>query len=159
MNVVRTGIVAILCLLLPFALGCEKGPKLVKAGGTVTFKNAPVANATVTLVYPDKDISVGSTDPEGKFTLTTHGRAGAPSGKAKVSISKVKTQYQQTKSPEQLRPGDMINQMKTQGQNMKTESDKAENELPEKYNNPETSGLDATIPPEGVEDLQFTLVE
>jgi hypothetical protein len=159
MNVVRTAIVGLLCLLLPFAIGCQKGPKLVKGGGTVMFKNAPVAGATVTLVYPDKDISVGATDDNGKFTLTTGGRAGAPVGKAKVSVSKVKTQYQQTKAAEALRPTDMINQMKTQGEGMKGESDKATNELPDKYNNPDTSGLEATIPPEGVEDLQFNLVE
>jgi len=160
MNVVRTSVVVLVCLVLPLAIGCDKGPKLVKVGGTVTYKNAPVQGATVTFIWPDKDISVGSTDENGKFTLTTGGRAGAPVGEARVAISKVKTSFNTgNKSAEQLRPQDMMKMAQSAGKENKSISESATNELPKKYESPETTDLKATVPEAGVEDLQFTLVD
>jgi len=159
MNVMRASCVVLLCLVLPVAIGCDKGPKLVKVGGTVTYKNAPVSGATVTFVWPDKDISVGSTDENGKFTLTTGGRPGSPVGEARVSVSKVKTGYSNTKPYEQLRPQEMAKGASEKGTGMKTTAESTTNELPEKYQNPETTDLKATVPPEGVEDLEFNLVD
>ena len=67
--------VAISALALT-AAGCDSGPKLVKAGGVVKYKGAPIPGADVVLV-PDGDgqTALGRTDEQGHFTLATGGRA------------------------------------------------------------------------------------
>jgi hypothetical protein len=161
MNVIRMSVVCVLCLLLPMTIGCnKKGPKLVKAGGTVMYKGAPVSGATVTFLYPDKDMATGSTDESGKFTMSTGGRAGAPVGEAKVSVSKKSSQYNVADvKPEDLRPDHMIKMAQKAKEGAKDAQSAVEDLVPKKYENPETSELKANVPAEGVEDLQFTLVD
>jgi hypothetical protein len=71
------------------AAGCGGGPRLYKAGGTVTRNKNPVEGAQVTFAYDDGNFASGYTDKAGKFQLTYHNRpGGAVPGKCKVTVSK-----------------------------------------------------------------------
>lgn len=70
-------------------VGCTGGgPRLYKAGGTVTHKSAPLEGAHVTFLYADGNFANGYTDAAGKFQLSYSGRIGAVPGKCKVTVSK-----------------------------------------------------------------------
>ncbi|MGI8978759.1 MAG: carboxypeptidase-like regulatory domain-containing protein [Pirellulaceae bacterium] len=79
--------VAVLALV---ASGCGGGgPKLYKAGGTLTNNNVPVEGAQVTFAYEDGNFANGFTDAAGKFQLSYMNRpGGVVPGKCKVSVSK-----------------------------------------------------------------------
>jgi hypothetical protein len=70
--------------------GCGPGgPRLYKAGGTVTRKSVPVQGAQVTFAYDDGNFANGFTDASGKFQLNYMNRTGgAALGKCKVSVTK-----------------------------------------------------------------------
>jgi hypothetical protein len=72
------------------ASGCgDGGPRLYKAGGTVTYKSAPVEGAQVTFTYDDGSFARGVSDRDGKYQLSHLGRSiGAAVGKCKVSVTK-----------------------------------------------------------------------
>jgi hypothetical protein len=84
--------VALLALAL-VVTGCGPGgPRLYKAGGTVTYKDKPVENATVTFLYDDGNFANGVTDSAGKFSLVYLGRpGGAALGKCKVTVAKLES--------------------------------------------------------------------
>jgi hypothetical protein len=90
MNSLSWKCLAVLALALVVG-GCgESGPRLYKAGGTVTYKNAPVEGAQVTFAYEDGEFASGSTDKDGKFQLAYKGKpGGAALGKCKVTVIKV----------------------------------------------------------------------
>ena len=90
MNSLSWKCLAVLALALMVA-GCgEPGPRLYKAGGTVTYKSAPVEGAEVTFAYDDGEFASGTTDAAGKFQLAYKGKpGGAALGKCKVTITKV----------------------------------------------------------------------
>lgn len=72
-------------------VGCDSGPKLVKAEGSLTYKGKPVSEADVVFV-PDAGGApvIGRTDQEGKFVLTTDGKQGAYVGSYKVAVTAVR---------------------------------------------------------------------
>jgi hypothetical protein len=124
----------LLVLIALTIAGCgEGGPKLVKAGGAVRYNSAPLAEADVVFV-PDAGglPSIGRTDQEGRYTLQTNGRPGAPIGVHKVSVTAVR---QKRAVP----PGEAVG--------MTSEQIYANHEtlIPVKYNNLITSGLSATV--------------
>jgi len=88
MNKLTCRILAVLAVA--FLAGCGPGgPKLYKAGGTVTLNKAPLEGAQVTFAYDDGNFASGYTDAAGKFSLTyMNNPAGARAGKCKVSVSK-----------------------------------------------------------------------
>jgi hypothetical protein len=141
----RLRAVAVLALVVCVASlgGCKQGAKtLVKAGGTVKYKGEAVKGATVTFMF-GSEIATGITDENGKFNLTTAGREGAPIGKAKVSVTKVANSAIASGMPANPTPKDYMAAMsKTKGQMMK-DTQAAKSELPEKYSNPDNSGLTA----------------
>ena len=70
--------------------GCGDGPALHSAGGTITRNGEPLADAVV-IFAPSDGATVGAegvTGPDGKYTLSTGGRSGAPAGKFQVSVTK-----------------------------------------------------------------------
>lgn len=137
---------ALVLLAAIVVAGCgDGGPKLVPAGGTVKYKGKPIAGATVSLLYEDGNMASGVTNEEGKFTLTTGGRPGAPMGKAKVSVAKVQTTDVGGKSPAELTPRDMASMFAKSKEAMKTAAAEKKDELPAKYSNPDTSGLVADV--------------
>ncbi len=87
-------------LLLVSALGCAGGeagdensggdisPAQVPVGGAVTLNGKPLSHAVVTFLPPSgPSVGTGETDDEGKYTLSSMGRAGLPAGAYKVSVS------------------------------------------------------------------------
>ena len=60
---------------------------LAEAGGTVTFKGAPLAGASVTFVPENGPVATGTTDLSGKFKLTSGGQPGAAIGPCKATVT------------------------------------------------------------------------
>lgn len=77
-------VVTLACL----ASGCGSGgPRLYKAGGTVTYKDKPLENAMVNFFYEDGSSAAGLSDASGKFELNYLGRTGgAAAGKCSVTV-------------------------------------------------------------------------
>lgn len=130
--------------------GCgTPGPKLYKAGGTVTYKDKPVEGATVTFVYADSNFASGRTDAAGKYQLTYMAKSGgAALGKCSATVTKVESRAEgvppppETKDPLQ-RAKDM--QKYEDAVKKKLEAEKAGAAvavlLPAKYGDPKTSNL------------------
>lgn len=133
--------------------GCapNDGPSLEPAGGTVTYKNAPVKGATVTFIYGNGDVSNGATGDDGKFKITTGGREGAIIGKAKVLVTKVAGGA--ADMPAQPTWQDMANQAAKQGANMKG-AEKPKAELPQKYSDPTQTDLNVDVQA-GADNMSF----
>jgi hypothetical protein len=89
MNTFRWKCLVVLALTFATA-GCGGGgPRLYKAGGTVTRNTKPIEGAQVTFAYDDGNFASGYTDKAGKFQLTYQNRpGGAVPGKCKVTVSK-----------------------------------------------------------------------
>jgi hypothetical protein len=151
-----------LCLIigslsLSFFCGCGGGeadaPNLVAASGVVLYKDKPISGATVTFMVEGAPIATGSTNDEGKFSLTTGGRPGAPLGNAKVAISKVSATAVDLTA---MKPNDMAD-MASKGKMVIAEQ---KEEIPKKYSNPEKSGLIATLDANGEKNVfEFRLVD
>jgi len=124
----------LLVALLTFALpGCGGGPRLVKAGGTVKYKNSPLAKADVVFISDAGGTpSIGRTDDQGQFYLSTSARPGAPVGSYKVAITAIR-QKRAVSDKEAV--------------SMTSEQIAANHEalIPVKYNNPISSELSATV--------------
>jgi len=127
-----TLVLATLVLALTLA-GCNRGPKLVPAGGIVKYKNAPVPGADVVLV-PDGDgqTAIGRSDNQGRFKLVTSGREGALIGSYKVSITAA-------------RPKRAVSEAEAVAMSSEQIAANREDLVPIKYNNPISSGLTATV--------------
>jgi len=131
-------------------LGCGGGPRVYKAGGTVTYKGQPVDGAQVTFAYDNGNFANGITDANGKFSLTYLGTpGGAVPGKCKVAVVKQKTAAAMTMSGPSGPPKskeDFDKQRKDQVEGMKTiagENAKLADTalLPTKYADATTSGF------------------
>ncbi|MEJ7592318.1 MAG: hypothetical protein WKF77_12275 [Planctomycetaceae bacterium] len=136
-----------------FLAGCSGGesdaPNLVAANGTVLYKDQPIAGATVTFVVEKSPLATGTTNAEGKFTITTGGRPGAPLGNAKVGVSKAAPAVSAMGG--EMKPEDLV---KMSAESMKTGGAAvAEPEIPIKYGNPETSGLTAVLDADGSKNV------
>ena len=113
-------------------------PKLYPTTGTVTWKGAPLADATVSFVPSVGAPSDGKTDAQGKFTIMTNGKPGAPAGACKVTVSKFAGAA--PSMPSAPKPEDM---MKMYEAKKKGQVDKGE--IPAKFGRPDTSGLAAEV--------------
>ena len=80
--------------LMPLISGCgESVPDTVSAGGTVSFNDKPLANASVNFIPENGKSANGVTDSQGKFTLTTfQPNDGAIVGTHKVTVTIVNTE-------------------------------------------------------------------
>lgn len=141
MNNLSWKILAVLAFALVIA-GCGPGgPRLYKAGGTVTYNGKPVEGAQVTFGYPDGNFANGVTDAAGKFQLVYMGRVGALPGKCVVAVSKVSTPAPSGNAPPAgADPAEMAKAM----EEFKKSQDKAgrpKSEIPEKFADPKISGL------------------
>lgn len=84
-------LLALACLTL--ALGCSGGKKLNLApvSGTVTVGGQPLTAGQVSFLPATKDqegtLSAGTIGSDGKYTIFTGGKSGAPLGKYKVTVT------------------------------------------------------------------------
>lgn len=148
---------AVLGLLTVFIAGCGGDDRLnlAKAGGSVTWKGAPLSGATVTFIPEKGPVATGITDDEGKFTLSTGGRAGAVVGPCKVSITVLSggTSSEEIDSVDEREL--MMKLTEKMGQTVgKTDTSKPV--IPEKYGNAEKSGLQVVVT-DDPSDNDFTL--
>lgn len=103
------------------------------------------------------------TDEEGVYHLTTYDEdpgGGAAVGEHKVGIMKVAGDGALTPAQEQAAQADPLSLSEIGaegGDPSKAPAPKIEYLIPEKYINPDTSGLTATVPPEGSTTLDFDL--
>ena len=138
-------------LLVLMAAGCGSSsdkwskdrPAVFRVSGTVLLDGEPVEAANVNFVP-----SVGThaayalTDEQGNFQLSTFQQGdGAPGGKYQVTVRK--TVQESTPNP--------------QGPDFPALVVKETAIVPEKYSNPETSGLVAEVTDGGISDLKFEL--
>jgi len=117
---------ALMCLL---ATGCGSSGdiKIVKARGTITYRNQPLVNVNVTFHPKSGRPATGTTDASGRFTLSTlRANDGAVVGPHKVSIS-------------MAGPPPMPGSVEANEARPKAAA------FPTKFSNPETSGLTATV--------------
>ena len=152
MSLRQLGIAAVM-LVVAGVMGCgSKDAALFAVKGKVTYKGQPVANAAMTFAHSGGQMSIGSTDANGEFTLTTFGKPGAPVGQYKVGIRK---QAQRAGVPADPKPEDMIKMM--QGKKAIPEP---ESLLPEKFGDPNLSGLTATVTEDkSKNDFTFDLMD
>lgn len=113
--------------------GCGGGLKLVEATGIVKYKDKPISSADVLMMSDAKGPpSMGRTDDQGRFTVTTDGKPGAWVGTYRVAITAARNRREVSAS---------------QALTMTSEQIAANREdlIPIKYNNFESSGLTATV--------------
>ena len=141
-------VVAAVMVLAIGLTGCggPAQPKLYPATGTVTWKGAALADATVSFVPSVGAPSDGKTDAQGKFTIMTNGKPGAPAGACKVTVSKFAGAA--PSMPAAPKPEDM---MKMYESKKKGEVDKGE--IPAKFGRPDTSGLAAEVTTDGAKNV------
>lgn len=161
---------AVLALAL-FVLGCgNPGPKLYKAGGTVTYNTQPVDGAQVTLLYDDGNFASGFTDSAGKFQVSYLGRPGGALGKGKVGVTKAAAGAANTMGvPEAPLKPSTEEEYKAKMKAKEAEMDMMKKKvgqppevakalIPAKYANPSTSGLTFEIKANEAEnDLKIDL--
>jgi len=113
--------------------GCGARPKLVKAGGMVKYKSAPIPGADVVFVPEgDGQTAIGRTDDQGRFTVVTNGSPGAFVGSYKVSITAA-------------RPKRAVSPSEAVAMSSEQIAANREDLVPTKYNNPVSSELTATV--------------
>jgi len=110
--------------------GCSGSAKTAAVTGRVTYKDKPVAKASVSFTPAEgaTPAANGITDEDGRFTLSTFGiNDGALPGKYRVAII--------ARGPDRpLRPGEL-------GSGMPGETMPGEPTIPTKYFAPDSSGL------------------
>ncbi|MCU0959957.1 MAG: transthyretin-like family protein [Pirellulaceae bacterium] len=136
-------------------VGCSKpsGPPLAQAKGVVMLGGKPVDNARV-MFYPidqSSSFSHGTTDAEGRFTMSTRGaNDGALVGRHKVVISKVDMPEQMAKvdvskaKSAGYGPGSMPGYESMMGIGGAKPAE-AKQEIPAKYSNKETTVLEIEV--------------
>lgn len=127
-------------LIAVVSLGCSSAsPELPHVSGTVTYQGAPVEGAMVVFQpaeSSEQQPAQAKTDAAGQFAMSTHVgqgeyQPGLAPGKYLVEITKTELSGDFTRPPRHL--------------------------LPQKYASVKTSELTAEVPPEGAEELKFTL--
>lgn len=131
------------CILF---IGCGPGlPRRAPTTGTVTVQGRPIAGAVVQFLCKGSPrISMGKTDTEGDFVLTTYEEGdGAVVGTNLVSVS-VPYQGRLSSAPLPGAPGpasDRDIQLVSARARLKSAVQRHRSPIPAKYATPETSGL------------------
>ncbi|AWM38034.1 hypothetical protein GobsT_38860 [Gemmata obscuriglobus] len=113
------------CLLGSALLGCSQGVKKITVNGTVTYKGQPLESGILQFVGADGAYSAAVVQPGGKFIMTD-----VVPGDIKVGVQS---------SPGGSGSSDPKAAAAPKGPTPAT--------IPEKYRNPETSGLKYTVTP------------
>ena len=133
--------------------GVADAPSLAAVKGKVSLRGKPLGGASV-LFHPEKGpMANGQTDSEGNFTVTTSGRPGATIGKCKVTVSKNAPSAAPAAT---MKPEDMMEMQKASG----GQTELAKNEIPEKYDLPQASPLEALVDKDAAKNVfEFPLVD
>ncbi len=133
--------------------GCEKGPELLPAGGTVSYRGAPVDGATVTFRCEEANsVATGTTDAQGRFELSTYQAGkGAVAGKHKVTVTKSSAAGEP--------PSEAMSMEDAMKQGPPQARARPEDGLPAKYGDPARPLLEFTVSPAGENDFQIELTE
>jgi hypothetical protein len=144
------GTLALLTLCLPH-LGCGEGGVPADAAtvqGVVTFNGDPVSDATVTFRSDDNRSAVGKTDEQGQYKLSSPQiPGGAAPGTYKITVTK----------REQLQTESITEEHPDYGKPMPAPPE-PKHLLPQKYSQPNTSGLEATIT-QGANEVPLELTD
>lgn len=138
---------ALLLGILFLTTGCSeanKNPPTFNVTGKVTYKNKPVADATVVLVAESADGkgAVGNTDADGNYSVGTFGTGdGAVSGEYKVKVFK----YEMVAEPPNDGDDIMTEEEEEEIYNGVEEVEEGGNLLPSKYEDPYKSGFTVTV--------------
>jgi len=152
-----------LLFILAIAIsGCSKGSglKLVPVSGSVKYKGSMVEGAVVTFMAKESPrISVGVTDAQGKFSLTTmNTNDGAIAGDNQVMITKMPPKGTVTTAMKS--PDDYMKAMQGAKNAKPPGSDlDGKNGLPSKYADVATSGLKRTVVAGEKNDFNFELTD
>ena len=132
MNVTRGLALACFLLFIALSTGCG-GPKLVKAGGVVKYKDKPIPGADIVMMSDASGApTTARTDDQGRFSVSTDGKPGALVGTYKVSITAARNK----------RP---VSQAESFTMTSEQIAANREDLIPVKYNSFEGSGLTATV--------------
>lgn len=141
--------------LLSLLIGCSSGqdqwtksrPKVVLVQGTVLYKGAPLADATITFTNKETATTAyARSGADGKFSLTTFNNGdGAAPGKQDVSIRKVLLIDKAKKGTDTGASSEIPPLPEERWL------------IPQKYGNPDTSGLGLDIPDAGNQKLILDL--
>jgi hypothetical protein len=120
--------------------------KVVPVSGAVTYQGKPLEDYRVVFMPTDgRRPASGVTDPRGRFMLGTNtANDGAPPGPCKVSFA--------WEPPRSGEPGqEAIN-------DTPDKMPKPKVKIPDKYNDPEKSGITFDVPKRGASDIKFDLL-
>ncbi len=139
------------CLLVPLltASGCggNNGPvaetvPVVAASGTLTFRGQPLEHYQVMLFPQNGRPAAGMVDAAGKFVLGTNQPGdGAPAGTHRVAVTWI--------GPPSTDPGQGVMEF--------TPPPPPTIKIPDKYANPETSGITVEVPESGTDAIAINL--
>ena len=78
----------VLLIVTSTLLGCSgnDGPQIATVAGRITWEGKPLADAGVAFTPEKGPVAIGTTDEEGRFTLSTQGREGAVLGAHRVTV-------------------------------------------------------------------------
>jgi hypothetical protein len=158
-----------LCVAM-IAVGCQDNggsdpnrPKTYPVTGTVKLNGKAVEGAVVTFhATAGSQTSIGSTDANGGYSLTTFQSGdGAPAGQYDVSVIKYESGAAPSSGPPAgtMTSGDLPADYAppTAGSGQGVGPTGPKNVFPEKYGNPKTSALRATVSESGENKIDFDL--
>jgi len=144
-----------LCLILPLS-GCQGDgkPEVAPTTGVVTYDGEPVAKASVAFVpMGEAPNAIGTTDDEGRFTLTTFNPGdGAVVGAHRVIV------VPHNPNLEQL-SGDMSDPNEYLAAVAEAEAREKQSSLPPRYASVETTDLTVTVKPGTENELSLKLTD
>jgi hypothetical protein len=129
---------ALLLVALLNGVGCgdSDGRKLAEAGGVVKYKGQPVATATVMFIPETGSPAMAETDDKGRFSFNTQGKPGATVGPGKITITAVRQLREVSDEEMEKIGGAALDSLM---------ASLRKSVIPEKYNNPHTSGLTVIV--------------
>lgn len=138
--------------------GGSDGPRFVPAGGTVTYKGQPLANANVIFAAEDGPAATATTDDAGHFELRTGAEIGAVPGSYRVAIHAVSMESN-------LPPGLPDPETDPEGyataveEVMTNNPPSSESLIPDRYSRHDTSQLTYEVTEEGPNQFEIGLTE
>lgn len=153
-------------IVLCVVIGCgQDGEPVAEASGVVTFNGKPVENAKVAFLPKEggSRFSHGTTDAQGRFKLSTNGlNDGGLIGKHTVTVSKVDVPTEGGKGidAEKMKEGGIAAGMTDYGKMMSIGGSKpaeVKNEIPDKFKDAKTSGIELEITEKGPNEFQLKL--